>query len=129
MPGPARGTSDLRDCGRRPNCVSSNASDPRRRVGPWRLRIEPEVAWQTIRQLVAEIPRSRIVVEEDWYLHAEARSRLLRFVDDLEIAVDPVERLVAVRSASRLGYSDRGVNRRRVERLRGLLVERQVIEP
>jgi len=121
--------SELRDCGHRPNCVSSNASNPRRRVGPWRLRTEPEAAWQTVRALVAETPRTQIIAEEAWYLHAEARSRLLRFVDDLELALDPEERLLAVRSASRLGYSDRGVNRRRVERLRELLVERQVIEP
>lgn len=121
--------SDLRDCGRRPNCVSSTASNPRRRVGPWPLRAEPTAAWRTIRDVVAATPRTRIVEQEEWYLRAEARSRLLRFVDDLEVAVDPEEGLVAVRSASRLGYSDRGVNRRRVERLRRLLIEGQVIEP
>jgi len=122
---PAR---DLHDCGRRPNCVSSTASNPRRRVGPWRLKATPEAAWQAVRELVAATPRTRIVTEEPWYLHAEARSRLLRFVDDLELALDPEQGLLAVRSASRLGYSDRGVNRRRVERLRLLLAERGIIE-
>lgn len=118
----------LSDCGRRPNCVSSNASNPSRRVGPWRLSAAPEVAWQAVRELVAATPRTTIVKEEPWYLRAEARSRLLRFVDDLELALDPEQGLLSVRSASRVGYSDRGVNRRRVERLRSLLAERQVIE-
>ncbi len=119
----------MRDCGRRPNCVSSTASNPRRRVGPWHLRAAPAEAWQAVREAVSTSPRTRIVTEDEWYLHAEARSRLLRFVDDLEIAIDPEQGLLGVRSASRLGYSDRGVNRLRVERLRRILVERQVIEP
>ena len=123
------GANELRDCGRRPNCVSSNATDPRRRVGPWRLRTSPETAWAVVREVVAATPRTRIVAQEDGYLHAEARSRLLRFVDDLEVALDTERGLITVRSASRLGYSDRGVNRRRVERLRQQLEERQVIEP
>ena len=97
-------------------------------VGPWRLSAAPEVAWQAVRELVAATPRTTIVKEEPWYLRAEARSRLLRFVDDLELALDPEQGLLSVRSASRVGYSDRGVNRRRVERLRSLLAERQVIE-
>lgn len=120
--------TQLEDCGWRPNCVSSNASNPRRRIGPWRLAAAPDDVWQAVRNLVSATPRTRIVAEKDWYLHAEVRSRRLGFVDDLELALDPGEALLAVRSASRLGYSDRGVNRRRVERLRHELVTRELIE-
>jgi uncharacterized protein (DUF1499 family) len=118
----------LGDCGWRPNCVSSNASNPRRRVGPWALLAAPLDVWQAVRELVAAAPRTRIIEEEEWWLHAEARSRLFGFVDDLELALDPGRRLLGVRSAARLGLSDRGVNRRRVERLRRELAARQLIE-
>jgi len=59
-----------------------------------------------------------IITEEGSYLHAETRSFLFRFVDDVEFMMDTDSRVIHVRSASRTGYSDLGVNRRRVERLR-----------
>jgi uncharacterized protein (DUF1499 family) len=64
------------------------------------------------------------VNETSGYLHAECRSALLGFVDDLELHLRPSEGVIAVRSASRLGYSDFGVNRRRVEVLRASLISR-----
>ena len=66
------------------------------------------------------MPRVEIVTKTDNYLHAEATSQLLRFVDDLEIRVDEAERLIHIRSASRVGHSDLGVNRQRVESIRKL---------
>ncbi len=120
--------SELADCGHRPNCVSSNATNPRRLVGPWRLRGEPDAVWTAVSELVRKTPRTRVVETSDHYLHAEARSRILGFVDDLELALDAENGVLAVRSASRIGYSDCGVNRRRVERLRRMLVEHGVIE-
>ncbi len=117
----------LADCGSRPNCVSSSATSPQRRVGPWQLAAPSETAWPAVREIVAATERTTIVEADDRYLHAEARSRIFRFVDDLELLLDGNE--LAVRSASRVGYSDRGVNRRRVEALRQQLVERGLIEP
>ena len=117
----------LADCGSRPNCVSSTATNPKRRVGPWRLVAEPEVAWPIVREVVAATERTIIIEANERYLHAEARSRIFRFVDDLELLLDGSE--ISVRSASRVGYSDRGVNRRRVEALRQQLVDRGLIEP
>jgi uncharacterized protein (DUF1499 family) len=76
---------------------------------------------------VSELSRTRIVTETADYLHAECRSALLGFVDDLELHLRPDEGIIAVRSASRLGYSDLGVNRRRVEGLRTSLIERGVL--
>ena len=115
------------DCGSRPNCVSSTATDPKRRVGPWRLAAAPDVAWAAAREIVAATPRTTVIEATDNYLHAEARSRIFNFVDDLELLLDGDE--LAVRSASRIGYSDRGVNRRRVEALRLELVGRGLIQP
>jgi len=106
--------------------VSSEAEDAEHRVDAFALddRVEPAVAWGGVREAVAALPRTRIVDEAPGYLRAECRSRLFRFVDDLELELRAGERRVAVRSASRVGRSDLGVNRRRVEALRAALRER-----
>ena len=68
------------------------------------------------RALLAEA-RMRIVVDEPGYLHAEARSRIFRFVDDVQMVIDAGSRVIRFRSASRLGRSDFGVNRARMRRI------------
>ena len=83
--------------------------------------------WPEVRTALLKLPRTTIVAEDQPYLHAECRSNVFGFVDDLEIQLQPRERLLAVRSASRSGYYDFGVNRRRVETLRGLLRNRGII--
>jgi uncharacterized protein (DUF1499 family) len=117
----------LAPCPSSPNCVSSDASDPTHAIPPLALEGPPEQAWQSARAAVAELPRTRIVTGTDDSLHAECRSALFGFVDDLELHLRPGEGIIAVRSASRLGYGDLGVNRRRVESLRGALVRRGVV--
>ena len=72
---------------------------------------------QRIKKLVAEMPRTKIVIVEGNYLHAEFRSSVFRFVDDVEFLIDPKERAIHFRSASRVGYSDFGVNRRRMQQV------------
>jgi uncharacterized protein (DUF1499 family) len=78
--------------------------------------------------VVDSLPRSTIVKKTDTYLHAEFRSRVFRFVDDLELLLDPATGVVAIRSASRIGYSDLGVNRRRVATLRQKLTQNGIIQ-
>ncbi len=68
--------------------------------------------------ILEEMPRTKIVTREGNYLHATVTSRFFRFVDDLEVLIDPVSREIHFRSASRTGYSDMGVNRRRVEAIK-----------
>jgi uncharacterized protein (DUF1499 family) len=68
-----------------------------------------------------------IVTDSAGYLHAECESAVFGFVDDLELHLRPDEGVIAVRSASRLGYSDVGANRRRVERLRAMLTRLGVV--
>ena len=96
-------------------------------VAPFRLEAPPEQAWEAVRQAVMQLPRTRIVVEGPGYLHAECRSAVFRFIDDLQLQMRKQEGIIAVRSASRLGHSDFGVNRKRVETLRDLLASRKVI--
>ena len=76
---------------------------------------------------MVNLPRTRIVTETDDYLHAECRSAFFGFVDDLELHLRPTQGIIAVRSAARLGHSDFGVNRKRVENLRALLHRQGVI--
>jgi uncharacterized protein (DUF1499 family) len=89
--------------------------------------VDPAEAWRSAREVVMELPRTRIVKDKEDYLHAECRSAVFGFVDDLELQLRASERIIAVRSASRLGYSDLGVNRRRVEALRESLTGRGVL--
>lgn len=75
------------------------------------------------RKAVATMPRATIVVEKENYLYAEFRTRLLRYVDDVELFFDGT--VIHVRSCSRLGRRDFGVNRKRVEQLRTLIEARR----
>lgn len=109
----------LDPCPQSPNCVSSQAWDPSQRVAPLEFTGEAEEAFARLAALVAAEPGATIVEQRGIYLHAEYRSRFFGFVDDLELLLDEEAGVVHVRSASRKGWSDLGVNRRRVERLRG----------
>jgi len=118
----------LAACPSSPNCVSSDAGDSNHHIEPFRISASPVEVWRTTQDLVAALPRTKIVTAEDDYLHAECRSSLFGFVDDLELHLRPEENIIAVRSAARLGYSDFGVNRKRLERLRSELKKEGVIE-
>ena len=114
----------LAPCKRTPNCVSSQAdprTDPRHHVAPLSLGGDPAHTWAALRSVVQGMPRARIVRETPAYLYAEFTSRLLGFVDDVEFQLDAPARVVHVRSASRLGRSDFGVNRARIEEIRARL--------
>lgn len=90
------------------------------------LRFEGEVeaVRAAILEVLAEAPRARVVEAEADYIHAEFTTLLFRFVDDVEFAIDASARRVDFRSASRVGYSDLGTNRRRMEALSRRLVGR-----
>lgn len=126
---PKHGVTDgrLAPCPDAPNCVSSDADDPSRRVDPFVLDAPPAQAWTAASAAVAALPRTRIVTRTDDYLRVECRSAVFRFVDDLELHLRPDQGIIAVRSSSRLGYYDFGVNRRRVETLRGRLRQSGVV--
>lgn len=111
----------LTPCPSAPRCVSSDARDPSHRADPLVLEAGPEEAWRAAVSAVTAMPRTSVVTRTDDYLHAECRSAVFGFVDDLELHLRADEGIIAIRSASRLGYYDFGVNRRRVEKLRDLM--------
>lgn len=117
----------LAPCPSSPNCVSSDADDAAHYIAPLELAVPGEQAWSAVRSAVLALRRVHIVSETPVYLHAECRSALFGFVDDLELLLRPGDGVIAVRSASRLGYSDLGVNRRRVEYLRAALARRGIV--
>lgn len=118
----------LAPCPNRPNCVSSAASDPRHAVAPMQLAGDSDMEWDEVRMMVGRLPRSRMVKATDRYLHVILRSRVFGFIDDLELKLDPQSSVIAIRSASRTGHFDFGVNRRRVESLREQLTADALIE-
>jgi uncharacterized protein (DUF1499 family) len=120
--------SELRGCPKSPNCVSSEAKDERHAIEPFHLKGDPNVSWPVIRNEIASMPKWRIVKAAGNYIHVECRSRIFRFVDDLELSLNSSNGIISIRSASRTGYSDFGANRRRVELLRSVLKAKQVIE-
>lgn len=99
-----------------PNCVNSQSEDPKSKIEPL-----PGVSIAEIKKVVAGMERTTIIEETENYLYAEFKSKLMGFVDDVEFYLDSDANLVQVRSASRLGQSDAGVNRKRVEEIRSKL--------
>jgi len=117
--GPAGLTNGkLAPCPGRPNCVSSedHAEEPSR-VKPLGFTGKPEDAWACLKRAVQGIGGT-IEREDSDYIWVVFKTKLFRFVDDMELRMDAPDALIHVRSASRVGYSDFGVNRRRVEALR-----------
>lgn len=108
----------LRPCPSSPNCVNSMANEDEVH------RVEPfcGVSLAELRELLQNEESVEIVTDHENYLHAEFTSLIMRFVDDVEFFSIAEEQVIHVRSASRLGSSDLGANRRRVEGLRTKLL-------
>ena len=106
----------LTACPGTPNCVNSQSDDPQSKIEPL-----PAKSIAEVKKVVEGMERTTIVEETDNYLYAEFKSKLMGYVDDVEFYLDPNADAVQVRSASRLGKSDLGVNRKRVEEIRSKL--------
>lgn len=111
----------LRPAPDRPNWVASFCDEPSRRVEPFPIEGDAEAALARVKA-AALAAGGRLRAETPDYLHFTFTTPLLRFVDDVEFVLAPESRVLHVRSASRVGYSDLGTNRRRVEKLRRTLV-------
>jgi uncharacterized protein (DUF1499 family) len=105
-------------CPNTPNCVNSQSSNADQKVEPLTFSSSPAQALANLKSVIQTMPRTRLVTEESNYLYAEFTTALMGFVDDVEFYIDEAARVVHVRSASRLGQSDLGVNRKRVEEIR-----------
>jgi uncharacterized protein (DUF1499 family) len=111
--------SRLAPCPRTPNCVSTQAPEgSSKRMDPIPYKGTLDQARARMLQVLRDHPRTRIVQEDPDYLKAECRSKVFRFVDDVELLFDDSAKQIHFRSASRLGRKDFGVNRERMERIR-----------
>jgi len=121
-------SSGFLDCPDTPNCVSSLAKNPKYRVEPFKLKKDPKTSWNIVKKTVELLPRTKVVSADNSDIHAECKSMIFRFVDDLTLHLTPSNSIIHIRSAARTGYSDLGVNRRRVENLRNKLQQNDIIE-
>ena len=112
------GTGTLAACPETPNCVQSGARDPRHAIAPIAATPPLEGALAELVAIAAAMPGARVVTARPDYAHLEFETPLMGFVDDVEFAIDATGGTIQVRSASRIGNSDFGVNRKRVEDLR-----------
>ncbi len=106
----------LSPCPSSPNCVSSQATNERHRIAPLAFTGDPDQAFTRLKQILGHRDDTKIVEEQAGYLRVELRTTF--FVDDGEFLLDRERSVIQVRSASRLGYSDLGKNRRRMEDIR-----------
>ncbi len=109
----------LSPCPSTHNCVVSQGGDERHHIDPIAYDGPKNGAVETIKQVVQGMAGTRIVNQTDHYLHVEFRSKMMGFVDDVEFFF-PNTAIIHMRSASRVGYSDFGANRKRLEKIRQL---------
>jgi len=106
-----------------PNAVSSQATGGYHRIAPLAYGGSQEQAMKALKAIIENAPNTRIVETKPDYLYAEYTSALMGFVDDVEFYLPANARIIHVRSASRLGHSDLGANRKRIEAIRARLVQ------
>ena len=117
-------SKQLPPCPSSPNCVSTQAQDESHSIAPFRYRKSRAEAKEALKEVIRSLPRMRLIEEDEAYLHYESTSLLFRFVDDIELLFDDQAKIIHFRSASRTGYGDLGVNRKRMEQIRALIEQR-----
>lgn len=113
----------LETCGDKPNCVCSVDNRPSHMIPPLNWAGSEAMGIEKIEEMLNSMPRTQVRAKSGNYLHAEFRTLIFGFVDDVEFLVDVNAKKIHIRSASRLGYSDLGANRSRVENLRILFAQ------
>lgn len=115
----------LTACPETPNCVNSQAQDAQHKIDPLTYKSTPAKAIADLKTVIENMEKTKIITESENYLYAEFATKLMGFVDDVEFFLDEGANVIHVRSASRLGQSDLGVNRKRVETIRAKFNELQ----
>jgi len=108
----------LKPCPGSPNCVSSMAEDTSHYIEPFQYEGTAKDAKKKLISIIESTKRAQVITTESNYIHAEFTSLIFRFVDDVEFYFDDQAPIIHARSASRVGYSDFGANRKRVENIR-----------
>jgi len=106
----------LKECPASPNCIASQTENPQQRINPFVFTDDPTAAFSRLQETLASRKDTTIIEARPDYLRVEFRTAL--FVDDGEFLLDRDHQVIHVRSASRLGYSDLGKNRSRMEEVR-----------
>lgn len=118
-------SGQLAPCPSTPNCVNSQSQDATHKIEPLSYSSTPTQAMAELKSAIQSMERTTIITETENYIYAEFKSKLMGFVDDVEFLLAPEAKVIHVRSASRLGESDLGVNRKRIETIRAKLNELQ----
>jgi uncharacterized protein (DUF1499 family) len=118
----------LSQCLPLPMCVSSESWLFYNNVTPFTLAVPADRAWPVVREVISSVERTEIVEERPGYIHAKCTSLVFRFVDNLELLLNPDNETVSVRSSSVIAIFDLGVNYRRVENLRRTLTEKGIVK-
>lgn len=108
----------LTSCPATPNCVVSQGGDQEHAIAPIAYSVDRDTARASLIDILGVVPRTQVVEQADDYIFAESESRLMGFVDDNEFYFPTDEKVIHMRAAARLGESDLGVNRRRLEQIR-----------
>lgn len=111
----------FKNCPDKPNCVSSFANTEEHKIAPLQVGSDIAAAKTAVKAAVETMGNGKLINETENYLYFEFTSSLMKYVDDVEIYFTGADGLAHVRSASRLGYSDMGANRKRIEMIRGKL--------
>lgn len=108
----------LAECPNTPNCVSTFSTDTTHGIKPIEYENDANSAMKKLVKVITTMERTEIINQTDNYLYVEFTSKLWRFRDDVEFLFDIDKKVIHFRSASRLGKSDLGVNRKRMENIR-----------
>lgn len=118
-------SGQLTSCPNTPNCVNSQSQDVKHKIEPFTYKSFSEEAMADLKAVIQSFKQSKIITETKNYLYAEFIIPVIGFVDDVEFYLDENAKVIHVRSASRLGESDLGVNRKRIETIRTRLTKVQ----
>ncbi len=108
----------LSPCPSSPNCVVSQNGDTRHAIAPITYHVERDKAKEIVLKVLTVVPRTEVIEQTDNYIHAISKSRIFKFVDDVEFYFPKNESVIHIRSSSRVGDLDLGVNRTRLEQIR-----------
>lgn len=111
-------SGSLKPCPTSPNCVVSQNADTKHSIQPITYHVARDQARETLLKVLTVVPRTEVIEQADNYIHAISKSRIFKFVDDLEFYFPSNESVIHIRSSSRVGDSDFGVNRTRLEQIR-----------
>ncbi len=111
-------------CPNTPNCVSTQATDAKHKINPISYSGTMSEAKEKIINIVNSLKRTKIITNTENYIHIEVRTATFKFVDDVEFLFDDSEKFIQFRSRARSGHSDMGVNRKRMEKVREVFIDK-----